>query len=295
MEDLSCDVLVVGGAGVDTIVRVERFPAEAVDSVMAPGIADHAGHTGAGVALGCAALGLGARLVEFLGDDPQGDLVRRRLARGGVVLSALPASRTRRAVNFVDSAGRRMSFYDGEDTPEMRVSKEVMGGLLRGARHVHVSIMDFARHVYPLLEGVSTSTDLHAWDGEAAYQEDFAYSSDLVFLSAASLGRRTPDVMRRVLDRGRAHTVIATDGAAGGMYLTREAPEVRPYAPATGAPAVDSNGAGDAFVSGFLYARLNALPLETALRYGAVAGHHACTSQGTHADPITLATLRDRL
>ncbi|GAB2856563.1 sugar kinase [Actinocorallia aurea] len=294
MSTRDSDVLVLGGAGVDTIVRVEGLPVPLADSVMTPGIADHAGHTGTGVALGCAALGLRVRFLDFLGDDPQGALVRERVAVAGIETIWLPAARTRRAVNLVDAEGRRMSFYDGQDEPGARAPEPVLRRALEGVRHVHVSIMDFARHAYPLLGAVSTSTDLHTWDGEAPYQEDFAYSSDLVFLSSAVLGPRTPQVMRRILDKGRAHTVVATDGARGGRYLTRSAGEVLSYPPATGAPSVDSNGAGDAFVSGFLYAHLAGLPLATALRYGAIAGHHACTTPGTHASPLTREALLSR-
>lgn len=46
---------------------------------------------------------------------------------------------------------------------------------------------------------------------------------------------------------------------------------------------VDSNGAGDAFVTGFLYGRLAGRePLECA-RLGAVAGAYACTAPGSTA------------
>ncbi|MDX6742590.1 PfkB family carbohydrate kinase [Actinocorallia sp. A-T 12471] len=295
VDEVPTDVLVLGGAGVDTVVRVAALPVPFADSVPAPGITEYAGHTGTGVAVGCAALGLRACLVDFFGRDPQADIVLQRLRDSGVTVTVLPARRTRRSVNLVDPSGRRMSFYDGQDEPGTRVPEETLRRLLRDARHVHVSIMDFARQVYPLLDGRSSSTDLHDWDGASTYHEDFAYSSDLVFLSSAALGPRTPEVMRRILDRGRAHTVIATDGAAGGRYLTRAEGTVRPYPAVTGTPAVDSNGAGDAFVSGFLYAHLNDLPLKTALHAGAIAGHHACTTPGIHTTPLSLTTLLPHL
>jgi sugar/nucleoside kinase (ribokinase family) len=49
----------------------------------------------------------------------------------------------------------------------------------------------------------------------------------------------------------------------------------------------DSNGAGDAFVSGFLYGLLRGRPLEESVRLGAIAGAHACTVTGTHESPIS--------
>ncbi|WP_436975811.1 PfkB family carbohydrate kinase [Nonomuraea angiospora] len=60
--------------------------------------------------------------------------------------------------------------------------------------------------------------------------------------------------------------------------------------PLTG-PVADSNGAGDAFVSGFLYGTVRGRSLEECVRLGAAAGAHACTVAGTHESPITESAL----
>jgi sugar/nucleoside kinase (ribokinase family) len=79
------DVLVLGGAGVDTIVRVPELR-----------IDDYVAQSGNGVALGLRALGLRAlglrpKFADFLGDDAPGDLVRARYAKTGPDFTALPA------------------------------------------------------------------------------------------------------------------------------------------------------------------------------------------------------------
>ncbi|MFI7699891.1 PfkB family carbohydrate kinase [Nonomuraea sp. NPDC049480] len=185
---------------------------------------------------------------------------------------------------LVGPDGRRTSFYDAKVTPGERLPRELYANV--PARHVHVSIMDFCRHVYPDLDGVPISTDLHDWDGTNDHHKDFAYRSDLVFLSAAAL-KDPAATMRAVLADGRAHTVVCTRGADGCLVLTRGS-GVRAFraAPLRG-PAADSNGAGDAFVSGFLYGTLRGRPLEECVRLGSIAGAHACTVAGTHESPIT--------
>ncbi|NUT12580.1 MAG: carbohydrate kinase family protein, partial [Nonomuraea sp.] len=73
------DVLVLGGAGVDTTVYVPELPLPYRDTYHVPPVADRIGNTGAGVALGCRALGLDVAFADLIGDDPQGALIRDAL------------------------------------------------------------------------------------------------------------------------------------------------------------------------------------------------------------------------
>ncbi|MFG2291221.1 carbohydrate kinase family protein [Streptomyces sp. NPDC048595] len=280
------DVLVFGGTGVDTVVPVGALPVPLADSHPVAPIREWAGHTGTGVALGCAALGLATGLLDFIGDDHPGSLVRERLAGTGVDFRPMLSPHgTRRAVNLVSPDGRRMSFHDARDPRELRMPAEHYLPALRRARHVHLSITHFARFVYDDIEalGLPVSTDLHDWDGLTEHHREFALRSDLVFLSTAGAGERIGSVMRDILRQGRAEAVIATAGAGGAYLLTPDdrTPRLVPAVPPPG-PVVDSNGAGDAFTCGFLYGRLAGRPLEECARMGAVAGAHACTAAGTH-------------
>lgn len=296
-DQLGHDVLVIGGSGVDTVVRVDSLPVPLADSVGVGPIREWPGHTGGNVALGCRALGLDVKFLDFIGDDWTGGQVRERLTKGGVDFEVLisPAG-TRRAVNLVEKTGRRMSFYDGRDPADLRMPRDFYLPHLRRARHVHLSITNFARFLYDDIEslGVPASTDLHDWDGLSDYQREFALRSDLVFLSAAGASERIASVMREILREGRAEAVIATAGAGGSYLMTRQGSRTPRPIPATipPAPVVDSNGAGDAYVCGFLYGRLAGLDLEACARMGAVAGAYACTSGGNEAliGPDALAT-----
>ncbi|GGK93427.1 sugar kinase [Sphaerisporangium melleum] len=314
------DVVVIGGAGVDTTVYVPELPLPYADTYPVPPVVDRIGNTGSGVVLGCHELGLRAILVDLIGDDPQGRLVRDHLAaRGAGFAFATVPEGTRRSVLLVGPDGRRTSLFDPRAAAGQRLPAELYRPAIERARHVHLSITDFSRHLYPELRalGVPVSTDLHDWDGENPYHQDFAHGSDLVFLSAAKLADPVT-VMRAIAARGRATTVVCTAGAAGAYLLEvtpggPDAPaaarppgtgareravsaEVRhfPAAPPPG-PVVDANGAGDAFVSGFLYGRLRGLPAPDCVHLGTIAGAHACTTEGTHENPIDEQTLRARM
>jgi acarbose 7IV-phosphotransferase len=291
------DVYVIGGVGIDTIVRVPQLPLPDEDSIAVPPIASYVGHTGHGVVLGCHRLGLRSGLADVIGDDAEGARILRLYGELGLPLhvSTHPAG-TRRSVNLVPPDGRRLSLYDGRQPAGLTADPELWRPGLGAARHVHVSIMDFARHALAdaVAAGVPTSTDLHDWDGHSAYHRDFAYRADLVFVSGSALTEPVSEVAERIFADGRAEAVVVMDGANGSHLLVRgQAPWHLAAASLENRPVVDSNGAGDAYVAAFLATRLAGGSWMDAAQAGGIAGAWACGSAGTHTDLITAGRLRE--
>ncbi|WP_433893900.1 carbohydrate kinase family protein [Streptomyces sp. CA-111067] len=289
------DVLVVGGTGIDTIVLVDELQVPEGDAVLVPPIRDYVAHTGNGVALGFHALGLATKFIDFLGDDQQGRLILDRYAATGLDFSHLPApAGTPRSVNLVDRHGRRFSFYDGRHPLDLRLPRDFYLPFVDRARHVHISRSGHAQGVFEdaVRAGRSVSTDLHNWDGADPSAHPWAYGADLVFLSAADTGERIAEVMRDIIANGRASLVVATDGAAGCHVLERGEDRVRHFpAVVPERPVVDSNGAGDAFLTAFLHARFAGRDLEACVLAGSVSGAFACGSPGTHEELISAPEL----
>ncbi|OII64966.1 adenosine kinase [Streptomyces sp. CC53] len=289
------DALVLGGSGVDTIVHVPELPLPYADSyTIRPGIETRAGQTGDLVALGLSSLGLCTPHIDMAGDDHPGDLVRAFHRDRGIDFTGVPQrAGTKRAVNLVGPDGRRLSLYDGTRSRESdRLPEDVVRALAAVSRHAHVSITQPCAYVLPLLHeaGLTVSTDLHDWDGENPYHEPFAFGADLVFVSTSALAdpERT---MRRILERGRAGTVVATAGAEGSCLLASGGPLVHVPAVAPRRAVVDSNGAGDAYAAGFLFGHLSGEEPARCALYGAVAGAYACTVPATGSDAIDRAAL----
>ena len=288
-------VLVAGGVGIDTIVRVPSLPLAQRDSIHVPPVADYVAHTGNGVALGLLALGHRPRLIDFIGADPQAELVHERYRERGLDFDYLVhPSGTRRSVNLVEPGGRRLSLYDGRHPDNLRMPRDFYLPRMRGAEHVHLSIVPWAAELFDdaAALGLPVSTDLHDWDGSNPYYHPFAWRADLVFLSAAALGEGVFEAMRAILRAGRARVVVATDGAAGSYALARDDGIVRHTACADpGGPVVDSNGAGDAFSSAFLHAWFEGAPWEACMRTGAIGGAFACRFHGTAERSLGLEEL----
>ncbi|MFP3990895.1 carbohydrate kinase family protein [Streptomyces sp. E11-3] len=290
------DVLVVGGTGVDTVVRVDALEVPPGDSVFVPPVRDYVGHTGNGVALGWQALGLATKFIDFLGDDIQGRTILEAYAAHGLDFSHVVSPHgTPRGINLVDREGRRFSFYDGRHPSDLRLPRDFWLPFLERTRHVHLSIVGHNRDLYEDIHrlGVTSSTDLHDWDGENPHHRTYALHSDYVFLSAAAIHDRLDDVLRSILDEGRARLVVATDGGDGCHLLERGEAKVRHFpAVRPERPVVDTNGAGDAFVTAFLRAHFAGEPVERCVLAGSVSGAFACGSAGTHTEFIDAAGLR---
>ena len=99
----------------------------------------------------------------------------------------------------------------------------------------------------------------------------------IVFVSATALGDRVNDVLRDILDRGRAKVAVATDGERGSRLAVRDQP-IRhvPAVTLADRPVVDSNGAGDSYVAAFLATVLGGGTYEDATLAGSIAGRVHC-------------------
>jgi sugar/nucleoside kinase (ribokinase family) len=286
------DVFVIGGVGIDTVVRVPGLPLPDRETIHVPPVESFIGHTGHGVALGCHRLGLDSGLADVIGDDAAGRRIRSVYQELGLPLAvAVHPSGTRRSVNLVSPDGNRVSLYDGRQPAGLRVDPDLWRGWIERARHVHVSIVDFARRALPdvLTAGRTLSTDLHDWDGEDEYHWDFAQYADIVFVSTSALGDQAIDW---IFTCGRAWVVVAMAGADGSyLHVRGEEPIHLPAVDIPGRPVVDSNGAGDAYVAAFLTTWLDGRSYYDAALAGTVAGAWACGSPGAHTDLITAEQL----
>ncbi|WBB92015.1 carbohydrate kinase family protein [Verrucosispora sp. WMMC514] len=282
-----CDLLVIGGLGVDVRVRVPRLPLPVVDSVTVDPIELRVGNTGAGVALAAHALGLRVTVVDTVGVDPAGAVVRAALAGTGVrtVLADDPAG-TRRSVNLVDPDGRRMSLYDPRDSdgpPPFTAAR--VAELIQDATHVHLSIMGWVRELLPdlanlLSEGVGSSTDLHDWDGHNPYHPPFADVAELVLVSGAALDDRAAAVAGTLAPR----PVLVTRGADGAdLHLGGDVQRIPAAVPP--GPVIDTNGAGDAFAAGIIAARSRGATWAEAAGYASRVAAAACTHDGMEYPP----------
>ena len=275
-------VVVCGPASWNHLIVLDRLPEPVPHMQFALGDVHTLGGTSAGKVLHLADLGVDVVLQALLGSDPEGERVAAALSAAGVTVEAHASERTERHANLMTRAGERVSLYLA--TPA-EASVDTVDSIDAAIGAADIAVVDLsqvgAELVGRRLDGATGApiwTDLHDYDGAAAFHEPFLRAAEVVFMNDDA----TDDpwaLMQSCLDRG-PRLAVCTLGARGAVALSatgeRASVEAQPVT------VVDTNGAGDAFFAGFLAASLAGEGLEGCLASGARQAVVALSSDHLH-------------
>lgn len=264
------------------------------------------------VAVGLVRLGASATWIGRVGADEVGDLVRRELRAEGVdlrarvddtaptgimVKSRRTATHTRVQYYRTASAGSRLSPLDvDEDAVRQAGLLHVTGitpALSSSAAAALDRAVDIARSA-----GVPVSFDVNhrssLWSGERAgdVYRSIASRATIVFAGVDEArmlydGESVADLATGIAALGPAEVVVKL-GSDGCHALIDGATFQVPAVPVD---VVDTVGAGDAFVAGYLAERAAGLDAATRLSTGVKAGAFACLGLGDWESLPTRADL----
>jgi acarbose 7IV-phosphotransferase len=261
-------IFVAGPATWNSLVYVDALPDPRPHTVMARSHRETVGGTSAGKALNLRSLGLDVTLRTHLGSDDAGDRIERLLRSAGVDLVVERSARTEQHLNLMAADGGRLSLHLDKPGAGPERHLQLTSAALSGAS---IACIDLAAESRALLArakaaGCTVVCDLHDYDGRNPFHDDWIAAGDVLFLNDDGMPDPLP-WMRDQVGRGTS-LVVVTQGAAGATAMTAEETV---HVPAERVDrVVDTNGAGDAFVAGFLHARLG----RAALRVAMAAGHH---------------------
>lgn len=253
------------------------------------------------VAIGLARLGVPVTWMGRVGDDALGRLIERQLRAEGVntALTRDPNAPTGLMLKERPTAGSSaISYYRTASAGSFLAPGQLDLDLIREARILHITGITAAlgtgaraaldAAIDAALEGGTlVSFDVNhrsrLWSSEAAaaaYRE-LAARADIVFAGddEAELltGEREPAAQAKAITLLGPTQAIVKLGAEGALALADGTTAEQPAFPVH---AVDTVGAGDAFVAGYL-AELDAgTSLSERLRTAAACGATACTAPG---------------
>jgi sugar/nucleoside kinase (ribokinase family) len=276
-------VVVCGPASWNHLILLDRLPEPVPHMQFALGDLATLGGTSAGKALHLTALGVDTTLHALIGADEEGRCVARALAGAGVRVETLASERTERHVNLMTAAGERVSLYLA--TPST-ASDESLAAVERAIATARVAIVDLSEMGAALIErrrgmpagGPPLWTDLHDYDGSAAFHEPFVRAAEVVFMNDDA----TDDpwaLMSGCLERG-PRVAVCTLGERGAIAL--DASGRRWSVDAEEVEVVDTNGAGDAFFAGFLESSLRGEDVGECLAAAARQAVVALSSEHLH-------------
>ena len=270
------DVAVVGGCSYNSMVYLDEFP-QRTETHHANAFHETVGSTGAGKTLNLGRLGMDVTFHGMIGRDRYGEIIEETFAAEPVTfLSDVDPNGTERHVNLMNADGERISIFVVERTPKPDVDYDRLRDLVAGSDALLINPVDYTRPLLSTAERHDTSVwcDVHAYDGEDPRYEAFVEAADYLFLSEEGMDD-TRGFMHERVDGG-TELVVCTAGADGSTALTSDGRWVE--VPAEPFEVVDTNGAGDAYVSGFLYGQALGADVETSMRLGTLAGGLAVES-----------------
>ncbi|MGE0879428.1 MAG: ribokinase [Acidimicrobiia bacterium] len=281
-------IAVVGSANVDLVTFCERFPVDG-ETLMAQRFEQHFGGKGANQAVMAARLGGRVAFIGAVGDDELGRATIADLSAAGIDTSGISITQgvpTGVATITVDAHGaNRILVAAGAN--ETLAPYAVINALIRAAPKVVVAQcetpVEATVTAFTYARTIEAITVLNPAPYRGLCDEVYALADWLVPNETEFLAmwgdRATPASVDAAAKAWNCRMVV-TMGAAGAIMVDGDrAVEV----PALEVEAVDTTGAGDAFVGGFACALASGLSSDDAVRIGVACGSLSVTLAGARS------------
>ena len=272
-------VFTSGGASWNSVITLDEFPGNIPQTIHECDFDETLGNTGAGKALTLSQLGFETTFHAMLGDDVYGELVTKELNKPNLhFMTDIDPKGTERHVNIMNGRGERISIFinPSSDEPELEYTK--FRSWIADSDYAVINISNYCRNLLPICQelGKAIWTDLHDYNLGNSYHQDFIDAADYVFLSSDNLPEYE-EFMHQQIAQGK-QLVVCTHAKKGASALTKEGewfdvPIIDSY------QMVNTNGAGDSFFSGFLYAFDKGYDTIDCLRYATIAAGLCITSK----------------
>jgi len=247
------EVVVIGGASINTIVTLDRLPDPRPHTITAQRHDVALGGTSAGKALHLASLGRETLCVVAVGNDSDANRILEALDVDHLTTIGLRAEApSEHHLNLMTPSGQRLSIYlDHAPTVDVPAAQRLaIANALHDASVTVLDLSEIGRQWLDEAAGCNAPVvvDVHDYDGVNPYHDPFLAAADLVFMNDDGMDDPVPFLRDRAA-RG-ALLAVCTMGSRGALAVGRGGAVIDvPAAPAT---VVDTNGAGDAFVAGVI-------------------------------------------
>ncbi len=246
-------VFTCGGASYNSVITLDEFPNPISQTIHLCHFNETIGNTGAGKALNLSKLDFDITFYTLLGNDAFGKEVMSYLDHPNLnVITDIDPNGTERHVNIMNSKGERISIFVNPNSEHININYSKFENYIAASDFTVINISDYCRHIIPVCKKLKKEiwTDLHDYDGKNPYHHDFIEASDYIFMSSEK-HEDYKTFMKKQIEAGKK-LVVCTHGENGATALSQKEGWIVTKA-IKSFKMVNTNGAGDAFFSGFLY------------------------------------------
>jgi ribokinase len=298
-------IVVVGSLNIDLVAFAERLP-EAGETVIGTRFLQGFGGKGANQAVAAARFGARVEMVGAVGDDANGSAIVANLRREGVGVAEVAKVRGTSGVApiWVDGGGRNRIIVVPGANDEVsdeaaaaaidRIRPSVVVGQFEIPQPATAAAFLAARRVGATTILNPAPAAVLAPSLAASVEWLVPNETEFAGLAGGRLTGADVDDEHAIATVGRALGcgLVVTLGERGAMLRDRDGAVARIAAPSV--RAVDTSGAGDAFVGAFAVGLALGWPADRAARLGCAAASESVTRLGTqasYADRVTAAAL----
>ena len=274
-KEVAFDVVVVGSANLDLVATLDHLPKPG-ETIVALDYAEHAGGKGVNQAVACARMGARTAFVGCVGNDDAGIFLRGVLENEGIDTTMLRVvdMPTGRAFINVDSRGENEIVVVSGANTQVGVAQNP---LVLPTSHVLLMQLEIP------LATVSAALTLARKSGTLTVLNPAPYKSlteDVLSLVDVIVPNETESAAcggTNALLKAGVATVVTTLGEKGAVINTASSEtSIAPHK----VVAVDTVGAGDAFIGALSAELARGAAISDAASVGAVAGALATTVHG---------------
>ncbi|MFI2711232.1 ribokinase [Micromonospora sp. NPDC018662] len=291
------EVLVVGSANLDRVIRLDRLPRPG-ETVLTGDAETGAGGKGANQAVALARLGRRVALRAAVGRDAGGETLLAALRSAGVDVSRVrrvddaPTGEAlilldptgENSIVVLDGANRRLAPADVAPAHPAPAAVLVQCEIPTAAVRAALAVTGPLRVLNPAPAG---SVDAALLD-----QVDVLVPNRIELAQLTGLSVDDVDDARRALATLPVRQVVVTLGAAGALVRDGHRYDL---VPAPTVPVIDTTGAGDCFCGALTAALVDGTPLAEAARFAATAAALSTRAVGAQGGLPTRADVTDLL
>ena len=246
-------VFICGGASYNSVITLDEFPSPEPQTIHQCHFNETIGNTGAGKALNLSKLDFDITFHTVIGKDTFGDKVLSYLEHPNLnVITDIDQNGTERHVNIMNSKGERISIFVNPNSEKIHIDYSKLEDYITKSDFTFINISNYCRSIIPICKTLEKEiwTDLHDYDGKNPYHQDFIDASDYIFFSSERFKDYRQFITKQI-EAGKK-LLVCTHGENGATALSQkedwiEIKAIKSY------KMINTNGAGDALFSGFLY------------------------------------------